>query len=139
MCCRRFCIPLIIVFSRTCCCSHSRWPNKRGSIVLTVHASQARGLRVEPDSMPLLNARSLFTQQQMGTQCEHWGDKGGEERNWPPYIICRWLRIRILSNRHSPTHKSVRDCLYFLVGQSITLPFSQWIVSRHIPFYVHIC
>ena len=20
----------------------------------------------------------------MGTQWEHWGDKGGEERNWPP-------------------------------------------------------
>ena len=37
----------------------------------------------------------------MGTQWEHWGDKGGEERNWPPYLTCRWLSISVLSNRHS--------------------------------------
>ena len=33
-----------------------------------------------------LEARSLFTQEQMGTRWKHWGDKGGEERNWPPYF-----------------------------------------------------
>ena len=88
--------------------------------MVKAHASHAEGLRLEPYSMPWLNARSLFTQQQMGTQWEHWEDKGGEERNWPPYLTCRWLRISVLSNRHSPTYESIRDlyayvctpCLY---------------------------
>ena len=75
---------------------------ERVSIVVRAHASRGKGLRFEPDSMPRLNARSLFTQQQMGTQWEHWGDKGGEERNWPPYLTCRWLSISVLSDRHSP-------------------------------------
>jgi len=35
-----------------------------------------------------------------------------EERNWPPYLTCRWLSISVLSNRHSPTYKSIRDYLY---------------------------
>ena len=26
--------------------------------------------------------------------------------------ICRWLRTSVLSNRHSPTYKSIRDYLY---------------------------
>ena len=63
--------------------------------------------------MAWLNARSLFTQHQMGTQWEHWGDKGSEERNWPPYLTFRWLRISVPSNRHSPTDESIRDYLYF--------------------------
>ena len=50
---------------------------ERGSIVVRAHASHVEGLRFEPDWMPLLNARSLFTQQQMGIQWEQWGDKGG--------------------------------------------------------------
>ena len=70
------------------------------------------GLRFESDSMPRLNGRSLFTQQQVGTRWEHWGDKGGEEGNWPPYLTCRWLRISVLSIRHSPTYESIRDYLY---------------------------
>ena len=70
--------------------------------MVRAHASCAEGLRFEPDSMPWLSARSLFTQQQMGTQWEHWGDKGGEERNWPPYLKCRWPGISVLSNRHFP-------------------------------------
>ena len=37
----------------------------RGSIVVRANASRAEGLRFEPDSMPWLNTRSLFTQQQM--------------------------------------------------------------------------
>ena len=28
--------------------------------------------------------------------------------------ICRWLRINVLSNRHSPTYESIRDYLYFM-------------------------
>ena len=63
--------------------------------------------------MAWLNARSLFTQHQMGTQWEHWGDKGSEERNWPPYLTFRWLRISVPSNRYSPTDESIRDYLYF--------------------------
>ena len=35
---------------------------------------------------PWLGARSLSTQQQMGTRWNQWGDKGGEERKWPPYL-----------------------------------------------------
>ena len=38
-----------------------------------------------PTSSLWLDARSLSTQQRMGTRWKHWGDKGGEERNWPPY------------------------------------------------------
>ena len=68
----------------------------RGDIAVRVHVSCAEGLRFESDSMTSLNAHSLFTQWQ------HWGDKGGEKRNWPPYFICRRLRIGVLSNRHSP-------------------------------------
>ena len=59
-----------------------------------------------------LNSRSLFTQQQMGTQWQHWGDKGGEERNWPSYLTCRWLSISVLSNWHSLTYESIRDYLF---------------------------
>ena len=44
----------------------------------------------------------------MGTWWQHCGDKGGEKRNWPPYFICRWLRISVLSSRHSPTYESIR-------------------------------
>ena len=55
---------------------------------------------------------SLFTHQQMGTQWNHWGDKGSKERNWPSYLTCRWLRTSVLSNRHSPTYKSIQDYLY---------------------------
>ena len=64
-----------------------------GGIVVRAHASRAEGLRFEPDSMPWLNARSLFTQQRMGTWWQHWGDKGGDERKCPPYLTCRWLSI----------------------------------------------
>ena len=74
----------------------------------------------EPDSRPWLSARSLFTQKQMSTWWKHWGDKGGEGRNWPPYLTCRWLRICVLSNRHSPTYESIRDYL-FLVGLVIPI------------------
>ena len=90
--------------------------NERRSIVVGAHASNAESLRLEPDSMTWLNARSLFNQQQIGTEWEHWGDKGGEERNWPASLTCRWLRISVLSNRHSPTYESIRDYLYFLEG-----------------------
>jgi len=57
-------------------------------------------LRFESDWMPWLIARSLFTQQQMGSWWQHWGDNGGEERNWPPYLTYRWLMISVFSNRH---------------------------------------
>ena len=84
-----------------------------GSIVVRAHAYRAEGVRFQHDSMPWLNARSLFTQQQTGTWWQHWGDKGSEERNWPPYLTCRWLRISVLSNRHSPKYESIRHYLYF--------------------------
>ena len=57
----------------------SRTPN---GIVVRAHASRAKSLQSESDLMAWLNARSLFTQQQMGTLWQHWGDKGGEEKNW---------------------------------------------------------
>ena len=68
----------------------------RCGIVVIAHASRAEGLQFESDPVATL------------------GDKGGEERNWPPYLKCRWLRISVLSNRHSPTYGSIRDCLYLL-------------------------
>ena len=39
-----------------------------------------------PTSNLWLDTRSLSTQQQMGTRWKHWGDKGGEERNWTSYL-----------------------------------------------------
>ena len=106
---------------------------ERGGIVVRAHASHADGLRFEHDSM-FLNARSLFTRQQMGTQWEHWGDKGGEERNWPPYLTCRWLRISVLSNRHSTTYENIRDYLYRVnktishIGQKELLVYNHKII-----------
>ena len=47
----------------------------------------------------------------MGAQWRHWGDKGGEDKNWLPFLKCQWLRIIVLSNRHSPTYESIRDYL----------------------------
>ena len=41
---------------------HMHGSNERGSIVVRAHASHEEGLRFEQDSMPWLNARSLFTQ-----------------------------------------------------------------------------
>ena len=38
----------------------------------------------------------------MGTWWQLWGDKGGEERNWPPCLTCQRLKIRFLSNRPLP-------------------------------------
>lgn len=61
----------------------------------------------------ILNARSLFTQQQVGTRRQYWGDKGGDVRNWLPYLTCRWIRISVLFNKHSPAYESIRDYLYF--------------------------
>ena len=87
-------------------------PYWRGSIVFRAYASRAEGLRFQPDSISWLNNRSLFTQQQIGTWWQHWEDKGGEERNWPLYLIWQWLSISVLSNRHSPTYESIRDYLY---------------------------
>ena len=51
--------------------------------MVKAHASRAQGLKFESDSMPRLNARSLFTEQQMGTWWQHWRDKGGENWNHP--------------------------------------------------------
>ena len=87
---------------------------EQGSIVVRAHASHVEDLQFEPDLMPWLNAHSLFTQQRMGTQWEHWGDKGGDEGNWPPYLKCRWLSISVLSNRQSPTYKSIWEYLFLL-------------------------
>ena len=56
---------------RLCLCDVLFWTvginYEQGSIVVRAHASHAEGLGFEPDSMPWLNARSMFTQQQMGT------------------------------------------------------------------------
>ena len=73
--------------------------------MVRAHASLAEVLQFKSDPMPWLNARLLFTLQQIGTWRQHWRDKGGEERSWPPYLTCRWLRKSTLSNRHSPTYK----------------------------------
>ena len=86
------------------------------------HAPREVGLWFESNSIPLLNARSLFTQQRMGTWWQHWGDKGGEERNWPPYLTCRWLRISYLANRHSPTYESYGTAFTLTVSVS-SCPF----------------
>jgi len=85
--------------------------------VVRAHASRAEGLRFESDSLPWLNASRLLTQQQMDTRWQHWGDKGSEDRNWPPYLKRWWLRISILLNRHSRTYESIRDYLYFFYAR----------------------
>ena len=86
----------------------------KSSIVVRAHASHAEGLWFESDL-----TRVHASEQQMGTQWEHWGDKGGEERNWPSYLTCQWLGISVLSNRHSHTYESIRDYLYLLCKKQI--------------------
>ena len=93
--------------------------NRSFKAVMAIWAC-VEGLRFESDSRPWLDAHSLFSQQRIGTWWQHWGNRGGEERNWPPYLTCRWLRISFLSNRHSPTYESVRDYLYNLI-----IPYSK--------------
>jgi len=66
--------------------------------------------------LEVLTECSLLIQQRMGTWWQHWGDKGGEERNWPPYLVCQWLRISVLFHRHSPTYKSILD--YFCLDNN---------------------
>ena len=62
----------------------------------------AEGLCFESHSKPWLNAFLLFTQQWMGNLVATLErDKGSKEMNWLPYLTCHWLRIDILSNRHS--------------------------------------
>jgi len=78
-----------------------------------IAVSCADGLRFESNLMPWLNPCSLLTQQWMGTRWQHWGDKSGEKWNWPPYVICQWFSISVLSNRLSLTYKSIRYYLYF--------------------------
>ena len=81
--------------------------------MVKVRASHAEGLRLESDLMPHTECSlTLLTQQQMGTWWQHWGNKGGEEKNWPPYLVCRLLRISFLSNRHSRKYESIQDYLY---------------------------
>ena len=95
----------------------------RGGIAVRAHNSCAESLRLKPESRPLLNARSLFTQQQMGTWWQHLGDKGGEERTCPPYLTCQWLRINFLSNWHSPTYENIRDYLLYTMITMEALAF----------------
>ena len=33
----------------------------------------------------------MLTQQRIGTWWQHWEDKVGEEKNWPPYLTSRRL------------------------------------------------
>ena len=47
--------------------------------MVRVHASRAEVLRLESDSMPQPNARSLFTQQQMGSWWQHWEIKAARK------------------------------------------------------------
>ena len=87
----------------------------RGGVAVRAPVSCAESLRLESDSRFLPTARINFTQQQMATWWHHWGDKGGKERNWPPYLTCRWLRKSFLFNRHFPTYRSIRDYLYVFI------------------------
>ena len=94
----------------------------RAGIAVRVHDSCAEDLRLELDSRPCLNARSLFTQQLMW---QHWEDKGGEERNRPPYRACRRLRTSVLANRHSLTYECIGDYLYFCMRTLIQTNYAK--------------
>ena len=41
----------------------------------------------------------------METRWKYWGDKGGKERNWPPYLTMLRPRTSVLSNRHYIMHR----------------------------------
>ena len=125
----------IYLYLFLCIVANSIQSNERGSIVVRAHASYAEGLLFEPKSMLRLNARSVLTQQRMGTWWQHWGDKGGEERNWPPYLTCRWLKISVLSNRHSPTYESIRWDYLYHAKSSFTVPWCMFYV-RHVQLRV---
>ena len=49
---------------------------------------------------------------------KHWGYKGGEERNWLPYLKSRWLRTNVLSNRHSSTYGSYMGLTFTLTRRN---------------------
>ena len=58
---------------------------------------------------------SLFTQQWMGTwrSLELGKVKGGEERNWPPYLIMPWLCVVLLYKARLLRYYIVWEYLYF--------------------------
>ena len=58
-------------------------------------------VRAEPSDHSW-DVRPLFTQQQMGTWWQHWEVKGGEERNWQPYLTMTAAQDKCPSNGHSP-------------------------------------
>ena len=60
------------------------------------------------------DARSLTSQQQMDTWWQHWEVKGGEEMNWLPTSLCGYLRISVLSSRHSPVYSLLYGTSYYL-------------------------
>ena len=50
----------------------------------------------------------------MGTRWKHWGDKGGEERNWPLNLTMPMAQDSVLSYRHFPLVQIVYGTyLYF--------------------------
>ena len=62
---------------------HTKWAS---STVVTVLAYCAKDCSLASTWNHWLEACSLSTQQQIGTRWKHWGDKGSEERSWPPYL-----------------------------------------------------
>ena len=91
--------------------------------MVRAHVCRVKGLKFESHSMPSLNARSLFTQQRMGTWWQHWGAKGGEERKWPHHMPL--AQKSVLSNRHFPKYEIIRNYLYFFIYGNRKIIFSQ--------------
>ena len=59
---------------------------RRVSIAVRALAYFAEDHGSGPTLSYLLDACSLSTHQRMGTWLKHWGDKGSDEWNWPPYL-----------------------------------------------------
>ena len=59
--------------------------------------------------------RCPSTQQWHLSWWQHYGDKGREERNCPPYPICQWLRIIVLQTA-SKAYGTLTLLLFFIPG-----------------------
>ena len=77
---------------------------------LVDHGSGFRfGTPVWDPSKPNAWKLAHSTQQQMGTRLKHRGNNGGEERNWPPYLIMPMAQTNVLFNRHFPDVRVVYE------------------------------
>ena len=110
------------------------------SIAVRALAYCAVGSRFETHFKLKVDTRPLPTQQQMGIWWKHWGDKGGEERNLPPYLTKPIAQDKCPFSQVLPNVRIVQGtCLYLHFVITIPrdfiaiaeIPVSNWICLLH--------